>query len=58
MVILTKVLAFVALILAMAGVVWALKEGGVMFVAGAGFAALIYQLGYKAKHGTWFNLTD
>ena len=58
MVFLTKLLAFGALVLAMAGVVWALKEGGMMFVAGAGLAAAIYQFGYKAKHGTWFNLTD
>lgn len=56
--ILIKLLALVALVIAMAGFVWALKEGGIMFVAGAGLTAAIYQLGYKAKHGIWFNLTD
>lgn len=54
----TKILATVALIVAMAGVVWVLQKGGVMFVLGVLFAAAIYQIGYKAKHGTWFNLID
>jgi 4-hydroxybenzoate polyprenyltransferase len=58
MVILVKSITVIAFILAMAGVVWVLKEGGVVFALGALFATAIYQLGYRAKHGTWFNLID
>ena len=55
---LTKILAVVALIAAMAGIVWVAQKGGVMFILGGLFMAAIYQLGYRAKHGTWFNLID
>lgn len=58
MILATQILAAVALVAAMAGVVWVLQWGGWMFVLGVLFTATIYQLGYKAKHGTWFNLID
>lgn len=58
MILATKILAFVALMATMAGIVWVLQQGGVNFVLGVLFAASIYQIGYKAKHGTWFNLID
>lgn len=48
--------ATIALVVVMAAIVWVLKEAGVMFGLGALFAIVIYQIGYRAKHGEWFNL--
>lgn len=53
-----RITATAVLIAAMYALVWALKEGGVMFLAGAALATAIFHLGYRAKHGVWFNLID
>ncbi len=58
MILATKILAAVALIATMAGLVWLLQTGGWLFASGALLMGVIYQVGYRAKHGTWFNLID
>lgn len=58
MVVFTQILAAVALVVVMVGLVALFQWGGIWFVSGGLLVAAIYQLGYRAKHGTWFNLID
>jgi hypothetical protein len=54
----SKFIAVALTLLILFGFVRAMNFWGWPFILGVISTALVFQFGYKAKHGTWFNLID